>query len=279
MTILVTGARGHVGAAVLRGLLSAGATVRASSRNPVDGELPDGVEAVRADLTDPESLPGALDGVRKVFLYARPEAAPAFAEAARAAGVEHVVLLSSASVLDPDAEASPIGSVHLRVERALSGAGLPSTFVRPAYFATNALRWRSSIRTDRALRTAFPEGTTAMVHEQDIADVAVHALLHDDTPGAAYPVLGAGASTVRGQVAAIADALGEPVRLEEIDVDTFRREMLEQLPAPIVDRLIEAKGSVPLPPPDVATDAVPTLLHRTALTFSRWAEDHVGDFQ
>ena len=53
MTVLVTGARGHVGGAVLTGLLAAGSKVRASSRNPRSGELPDGVEVVRADLTEP----------------------------------------------------------------------------------------------------------------------------------------------------------------------------------------------------------------------------------
>ena len=57
MTILVTGARGHVGGAVLTELLAAGERVRASSRDPRPGQLPDGVEVVRADLTQPASLP------------------------------------------------------------------------------------------------------------------------------------------------------------------------------------------------------------------------------
>src|ERR1700678_2587060 len=69
MTVLVTGARGDVGAAVLAGLLAAGEPVRASSRAPRPGEFPDGVEVARADLA---SWPAALAGVRKVFLYAHP---------------------------------------------------------------------------------------------------------------------------------------------------------------------------------------------------------------
>ena len=99
MTILVTGARGYVGGGVLTGLLEAGASVRASSRRPDADALPEGVEVVQADLTDPTSLPAALDGVRKVFLYAQPDGVAEFAAAAKAAGVEHVVLLSSLSVL------------------------------------------------------------------------------------------------------------------------------------------------------------------------------------
>ena len=278
MTILVTGARGHVGRVVLAELRAARETVRASSRTPQPGQFPDDVEVVRADLTDPASLPDALAGVRKVFLYAHAETATEFAAAARKAGVEHVVLLSSASVYQPDAESNPIARQHLAVERALDEAGLDRTFVRPGYFATNSLRWQS-IRTDRVLRTAFPEGTTSPVHERDIAEVAVRALLDDAHRSAAYGVLGAGPVTYRAQVAAIADALGEAVRIEEVDVQTYRTEQLAQLPAPLVDRLIRAQGTVPRLPAELATDAVPDLLGRPALTFAQWASDHTADFR
>jgi uncharacterized protein YbjT (DUF2867 family) len=62
--------------------------------------------------------------------------------------------------------------------------------VRPGYFATNALRWQS-IRTGRVLRTTFPEAVISPVHERDVAEVAVRALLGETSCGAAYPVLGA----------------------------------------------------------------------------------------
>jgi uncharacterized protein YbjT (DUF2867 family) len=278
VTILVTGARGHVGGAVLAELLAAGQPVRASSRDPRSGELPEGVEVVRADLTDPASLPQALAGVRKVFLYAQPEFAEEFASAARAAGVEHVVLLSSSSVLFPDAEANPIALRHLVVERALREAGLDATFVRPGYFATNALRWES-IRTERTLRTAFPDGTMSPVHERDIAAVAVRALLDDEHRNAAYPVLGAGLITVREQLAAIAGALGEPVRLDVVDVDTYRAELRTQLPETLVARLVRTQGHMPQLPAEVAVDAVPGMLGRPALSFVEWARDHAADFR
>jgi len=277
MTILVTGARGHVGAAVLNKLVAADARVRASSRAPQPGDFPSDVEVVRADLADPATLPQALDGVRKVFLYAHPETAAEFAAAAGKAGVEHVVLLSSYTVMAPDAASNPIAVRHLAVERALDDAGLARTFVRPGYFATNSLRWQS-IRRDRVLRTAFPDATTAPVHERDIAAVAARALL-DDAGNAAYPVLGPGPVTIRDQVAAIAEAIGEPVRLEEVDVETYRADLLTQLPAPLVEMLLQAGGSVRQLPAEVAVDAVPELLGRPALTFAEWARDHADDFR
>ncbi len=135
MTVLVTGARGDIGGAVLAGLAAAGEPVRASSRAPRPGEFPGGVEVARLDLADPASWPAALAGVRKVFLYAHPEGAAEFAAAARKAGVEHAVLLSSSTVLSPDSEASPIAARHIAAERALDGSGLDRTFVRPGYYA------------------------------------------------------------------------------------------------------------------------------------------------
>ena len=279
MTVLVTGARGDVGGAVLAGLAAAGEPVRASSRAPRPGEFPGGVEVARLDLADPASWPAALAGVRKVFLYAHPEGAAEFAAAARKAGVEHVVLLSSSTVLSPDSEANPIAARHIAAERALDGSGLDRTFVRPGYYATNTLRWWQSIRTGRVLRTAFPEAVTCPVHERDIAQVAVRALLDDTHRGAAYPVLGAGPVTVREQVAAIAAALGEPVRLEEVDVDAYRAQLLTQLPGPIVERVLQDRGSVLPLPAELAADAVPEILGRPALTFAAWARDHAADFR
>ena len=151
--------------------------------------------------------------------------------------------------------------------------------MRPGYYATNALRWWQSIRTGRVLRTAFPEAVTSPVHERDIAQVAVRALLDDTHRGAACPVLGAGPVTVREQVAAIAAALGEPVRLEQVDVDAYRAELLTQLPGPIVERVLQDRGSVPPLPAELATDAVPEILGRPALTFAAWARDHAADFR
>ena len=232
---------------MLAGLVAAGEQVRASSRDPRPGEFPQGVDVACLDLTEPASWPSALADVRKVFLYAHPEHAAQFAAAARNAGVEHVVLLSSFTVLYPDIHANPIALRHDAAERALDEGGLARTFVRPGYYATNALQWWQSIRTERVLRTAFPDADLSPVHERDIAEVAVQALLDDVHMGAAYPVLGAGPVTVREQVADIAGALGEAVRLEEVDVDTYREYLRTQLPEPLVELVLNDCGNVPLP--------------------------------
>ena len=61
--VLVTGATGYVGRRLLPLLLDAGVRVRALAREPGAARLPDGVDAVRGDVTAPDSLPPALEGV------------------------------------------------------------------------------------------------------------------------------------------------------------------------------------------------------------------------
>lgn len=279
MTILVVGGRGHVGRSVVRGLLAAGEKVRTSSRGNHQQDWPPGVEAVRGDLTVPSTFPALLDGARKLFTYASAEHAPAFAESAKAAGVEHAVLLSSNSVLFPDAAANAVAVDHMRAERALQDAGLGWTFVRPGYLATNTYRWRRVIREERRVRGAFPDGSTPLVHEEDVAEVAVRALLDNSLRGTAPLVLGGASLTEQEQVATIAGALGEPVGYEVVSVEDYRRELSGQIPSFFVEAVIAAEGRVPQVPAEVRVDAVHHVLGRAPRTFAEWATLHAGDFR
>jgi uncharacterized protein YbjT (DUF2867 family) len=94
--VLVTGATGRVGRAVVAELLRAGVPVRALTRRPVTADLPATVEVVAGDFTVPESLDAALQGVGAVFLLwtAQPGTAPAVVERL-ASRTLRVVFLSS----------------------------------------------------------------------------------------------------------------------------------------------------------------------------------------
>ncbi|MDT8913865.1 NAD(P)H-binding protein [Amycolatopsis sp. PS_44_ISF1] len=273
MTTLVIGARGSIGRAVLERLVAAGEPVRASLRDPAKADFPAGVPVVAADLGRAETLRAALDGVRKVFLYAPASGADAFIEAAREAGVEQVVLLSSGSVLLPGAEGNAIAEEHRAVERAFAGSGLRWTPIRPLVLAGNALNWAASIRAEGVARLFRPDAVTAPVHEHDIAAVAVAALA--GKAGTAGILTGPGRLSHQRQVELVGRAIGREIRIEELTADQARRRFG---PSPTVDAVLElteaaAAGGSP------ATCTVEQVLGRPGRPFARWARDHAADFR
>ena len=277
MTTLVIGARGSVGRHVLEQLRAAGEPVRASVRDlATAGDLPRGVPVVAADLSDPATLPAALDGVRQVFAYAVPQMAN-LARAARGAGVEHVVLMSSGSVLLPWTATNAIAREHRHAEAALAGHGPRTTPIRPLVLAGNALGWRHSIRRDGVVKFAHPDAATAPVHEHDIAAVAVAALT--GTTGRVSDLLtGPALVSQRHQAELIAVATGRPIRVEELTeaeaLGLFAKFMPREEAAAVLEFIADAaKGGSP------ATDTARRVLGRDPLPFARWATDHAADFR
>ncbi|MEO6089880.1 MAG: NAD(P)H-binding protein [Umezawaea sp.] len=271
---LVIGARGSVGRHVVDQLLVAGRRVRASVRNPASADLPDGVAVVAADLTEPNTLGAALDGVATVFLYAPTAGAEGFVDAARTAGVEHVVLLSSGSVLLPDAVGNLIAEEHRAVERALAESGLRWTPIRPLVLANNALNWAGSIRDERVVRLVHPDAVTAPVHERDIAAVAVAAIV-DGGEHVSGLLTGGELVSQRRQVEVIGEAIGADVRIEELSPAQARARFGGSDEFDAVVQFIEAarRGGSP------ATATAELVLGRRPASFAEWVDDHVGAFR
>jgi uncharacterized protein YbjT (DUF2867 family) len=177
--ILVTGALGNIGRLVVAGLERRGLSVRAADVNPqaLAEAFGSPVEAVRFDFTDPTSWPAAFTGVEVMFLMRPPQLSniardmvPAL-EAAKAAGVAHVVLLSLQG-----AEGNKVVP-HAKIEAWLRGSGLRWTFVRPSFFMENLSGTHvSDIRDRDEILVPAGRGATAFVAASDVADVAVVAL-------------------------------------------------------------------------------------------------------
>lgn len=217
--------------------MRAGAGGRALTRDASKAALPAGVDVVEGDLARPESLPGALDGVPAVFLFAAPGSGPGFVGAAEAAGVERVVFLSTGAIDDEaDPQPNAIAAFHAEIEREIRASQLTWTILRPGVFAANALVWRHQLKGADTVRGPYAGAATAPVHEADIADVAVAELTEDGHTGAVHELTGPQSLTFVDQVARIADAVGRKLRFEEQPPETARRAMLDQhMPPPIVD--------------------------------------------
>ncbi|MCE7081116.1 NAD(P)H-binding protein [Streptomyces sp. ST2-7A] len=276
MTIVVTGATGQVGRQVVGGLVAAGARVRAVTRRPEQAGLPEGVRVFKGDLDTPESLSAAFAGAEKLYLFPVPETASQVVDLAKQAGIRRIVVLSSSSVLE---EGSHSGEHHLAVERAVEDSGLEWTFVRGDEFAVNVLwKWGEAIRSGDLVRAPYAEAVRVMVHEADVAGVAVAALLGDELVGSAPVVTGPEQLSQAEQIRIIGEVLGRDIRLTEIPPREARAEMVRFMPEPVVDMVLGILADAVQSPPQVAT-GVEEILGRPLKTFAEWVADHADDFR
>ncbi len=181
--ILVTGATGNIGRELLRQL--DGADVRALTRDATRAAagMPAGVEVTEGDLGRPESLKSALRGARSLFLIPGVGDDTGTLDAARDAGVEHVVLVSSITVMTHP-HLGP-ARANLAVERRLRESGMEWTVLRPTQFASNTLWWARSVRDASVVRVPYADVGLPTVHPADIASVARAALTGPGSTGGA----------------------------------------------------------------------------------------------
>ena len=140
--ITVFGATGTTGVPLVDTLLAKGAKVRAVTSDPAKlvALKAKGCEAVVADFTDPAALNRACLTAERIYLvtpahrHMRRWKADTI-EAAKAAGVRHVVLATGLGA-SPKARLT-FGMWHSETQELLKESGLDWTFVQPTYFMQN----------------------------------------------------------------------------------------------------------------------------------------------
>ncbi|SPF02702.1 SDR family oxidoreductase [Streptomyces sp. MA5143a] len=279
---VVTGATGNVGRSLVRTLAASGARVTATSRGISDSDVPESVGHVRADLTDPESLRPVFDGADALFLQNGGPSAHLLSprdilDAAKAGGVERVVLLSSQGVATRPGSASH-GDVARAIEDAVRESGMAWSILRPGGFHSNAYAWAGSVRAERTVSAPFADIGLPTIDPDDIAEVAAAALREDHHSGRIHELTGPALTTPRGRAKAIADALGEPVRFVEQTPEEARAQMLRFMPEPVVETTLTILGE-PTPAEQRVSPAVERLLGRPARTFDDWARRYVAAFR
>ncbi|MET7543030.1 NAD(P)H-binding protein [Streptomyces sp. NPDC005349] len=280
--VLVTGATGRIGRAVIAELLAAGMPVRALTRTPAAAGLPANVEVVAGDFTEPESLDPALRGVGSVFLLWT--APPATAEAVverLASHTRRVVFLSSPHQTPHPffRQPNPMARLHAEIERLITAAGLESTLIRPGMFNSNArLWWAPTIRDGGVIRWPHGAAETAPIDERDLAAVAARTLFEEGHSGGDYVLTGPESLSQAEQVAVIGDVLGRQIPFEELSPDEFRRATEGIWPGPAVEMLLDAWGAT-VGCPAYVTSTVADIVGAPARTFRQWVSEHADAFR
>ena len=282
MTYLITGATGDIGSRVVERLLERGDRPRIFVRDmeKARARYGDRVDIVLGDLADAESLLAALGGVDALFLVnSGPELASrdeAAAKAAKAAGVKHLVKLSS---MDAKQDVGT-GAWHARGESAIRASGITFTFVQPAGFMSNALGWATSIKAEGVVRAPTGDGRIAFIHPDDIAAVATKALATREYGGKSLPITGPEALSYAEMTAKIGAAVGKPLRFQPISDEQERHHMIESGdPAEIVAAHVSIYRAIREGRLAIVTDNVDRVVGQRPIAFDRWVQENAAAFR
>jgi uncharacterized protein YbjT (DUF2867 family) len=241
-TVLVTGATGRQGGAVVDALLADDGTVRALTRDPSSERAralsARGVEVVRGDMERRSDLRRAMAGVDGVFLMTDYFAGGRAAEisqgrngvrAAVEAGVGHLVYSSVGSADQPSglAHFRSKGAVEAYLRKMLPGA----TVVRPTYFATKFEGQRDAIASGRLALPLGPRTRLAVVDPRDIGRVVARVFAAPERFAGQTLTLAGDQLTPPEFAAAFSHALGRPVTYERVPSATAREAIGEELAA------------------------------------------------
>ncbi|MFZ3329897.1 MAG: SDR family oxidoreductase [Candidatus Acidiferrales bacterium] len=230
--ILVTGASGTAGKAVLAEVARSGAKHRAMYRSKTDAaKAPTGTETVIADFADNASLAAALRGIDSVYLVCSPvrelvELEGNAIDACVAAGVRRVVLNSA---LGAAGYPKSFPSWHRKVEDKLNSTKMARCIIRPNSFSQNVLTYNApSIRQQGAFYGSLGNARISYVDVRDIATVLAKALQGGEHDGKIYELNGPEALTNADIAEKISRHAGVPVRYVDIPEDAQRTAMLDQ---------------------------------------------------
>ena len=279
--ILVTGATGRIGRLVVDELLHTGASVRALARRPEDAALPANVEVVAGDFAVPTSLDRALDGVATVFLVWTTTPATAADVIARIASRTRRVVYLSAPLRTAHPffqQPNPMRDLHAEIERLLANADMDVTVIRPGMFSSNALHWWApQIQRGDVVRWPYADVETAPIDERDVAAVVSRTLREPRHAGGDYVLTGSESLSQAEQVHAIGDAIGRPLRYDELSPDEFRRDSDGTWPPGVADMLLDAwhaaRGHTAF-----MTSAVSEVTGSPPRTFHQWAVENAAAF-
>jgi NAD(P)H dehydrogenase (quinone) len=223
--LLVTGASGHLGRAVVEDLLNAGVrNVVAGTRNPetISDLAAKGAETVKVDFDDLASLGAAFAGVDRVLIISVDARTPAEDRLRRqlaavsAAVNANVSCIVYTSMLKPEpGSLIAYAPTHYETEQAIERSGIPFSILRVNSYANNVFWWLPPILTSGRWVTSAGEGRTAYIDRLDVALAAAAALTSDETLGR-VDLGGAEALSASDIVSLVKDVFDISIELEQV---------------------------------------------------------------
>jgi uncharacterized protein YbjT (DUF2867 family) len=236
MKVLVIGATGNVGTAVIAELQKRGAEVRALVRklNAAESQLPAGVEVAVGDLLDPVSVEKALHGVDKLYLLNAvvpdelTQGLIAY-DLAKKLKLQHIVYHSVFRV--EHFKDVPHFASKLAIEDAMREFDLPFTIIRPNYFFQNDATLKEPLTMAGVY--PMPLGTVGIsaVDIRDIAEAAAIALTSDGHHGKTYNLNGPEVLSGSKAASIWSGLLGKEIRYSGNDMDAFEEQMRKRAPS------------------------------------------------
>src|SRR5205823_11498828 len=228
--ILVTGATGTIGRDVARQLSGKGVSVRAGVRDQAKARKQFGADIalVPFDFENEKTFFGALEGVERVFLL--PPLLPnqldvmnTFVDAAKRAGVRHIVKLSAIGV---DEATQPTAvKWHGANEQHIREGGIAFTFLRPNSFMQNFITYFPP--RNGAIYLPWGNGTASFVDTRDIASIAAKALIGDGHEGKIYTLTGPATLGIAEVARILSEMTGREFKYVDVPEAAARDGMLQ----------------------------------------------------
>jgi uncharacterized protein YbjT (DUF2867 family) len=282
--ILVTGASGSVGRAVLAEVARSGRKHRAMYRSKEEAaKALSGTETVIGDFADKSSMAPALRGVESVYLVCSPipdlvKLEGNAIEASEAAGVRRIVLNSALGAGD---YGKSFPSWHRKVEDRLKGSKLAYCILRPNSFMQNVLAYYApSIRAQGAFYGAMGNHRISYLDVRDIAVVATNALQGDEHDGKTYELNGPEALSCGEVAEKISKQTGVSARYVDIPEEAQRKAMLDQgMPEWQVNALLELQQYYTGGKGDSVDGVLEGLLARPPITMDQFLKEFAAEFR
>lgn len=284
-TLLVTGATGNVGSAVVRELHERGLPVRAFVRDTAKaaGMFGRGVELVAGDFADAASVRRAMAGVAGVFLSCGNDPRQVDYEigvidAAREAGVRRLVKLSALGAEVGSAVA--FWDWHGRIEAHLRTSGLRAVVLRPTFSMANLLASAEQIRQAGGLFLPADGARVAMIDPRDVAAVAAVALADGGHDGETCTPTGPEAISFERVAAELSAVAGRPVQFVGVPDEAARQGLVGSgLPEFVAAQIVAIFGVLRQGAQARTTTVVGDLTGRQPRPFAQFARDRANVFR